>query len=359
MRAGGTPVGYRPREADPSLRRTTVALAALSLLCGWLALRPEGSGAAVETAPRPVWTPERLPALLAEAQGTVDLERAVDQLLAESGARSCVAVYEGDRPVPLRRPDQALVPASTQKILVAAAALAVLGPDFRFETRVLADAPPRDGAVGRLWLVGSGDPALATPEYALWLKDRPRYQLRQVTPLASLATGLLAAGVRTVTGGIAGDDSHYDRTRVAPSWKATYVIDNEVGPLGALVVNGGFTVYEAPEQRAEDPAVHAAAELGRLAGALGITVAGPPAAGTPPRGPRPWPPFAPPPCPTSWAPCSGRATTPPPSSSSGKSVSPRPMTARRRPARRRWPPPSPRPGSPRTASTSATGPVSR
>ena len=99
----------------------------------------------METAPRPLWTPDRLPALLAEAQGTVDLERAVDRLLAQSGARSCVAVYEGDRPVLLRRTDQALVPASTQKILVGAAALAVLGPDFRFETRVVADAHPATG----------------------------------------------------------------------------------------------------------------------------------------------------------------------------------------------------------------------
>ena len=265
-------------------RRTTLALAALSLVCGWFALRPEGSSAAVETAPRPVWTPERLPALLAEAQGTVDLERAVDQLLDQSGARSCFAVYEGDRAVLLRRADQALVPASTQKVFVAAAALAVLGPGFRFETKVLADAPPRDGTVGRLWLVGSGDPALATPEYALWLKERPRYQLRQVTPLAFLADGMAAAGVRTVTGPILGDDSRYDRTRVVPSWKATYVIDNEVGPLGALLVNGGFTAYEAPEQRAEDPAVHAAGELARLAGALGIGVGAPPAVGTPPEG---------------------------------------------------------------------------
>ena len=264
--------------------RLTVALAAVSLLSGWFALRPEGSGAATGTAARPVWTPQRLPALLAEAQGTVDLERAVDQLLDRSGARSCVAVYEGERAVLRRRPDQALIPASTQKILVAAAALAVLGPDFRFETKVLADAPPRDGAVGTLWLVGSGDPALATPEYALWLKERPRYRLRQVTPLAALADGLAAAGVRTVTGAILGDDSRYDRTRVVPSWKATYVIDNEVGPLGALLVNGGFSVFEAPEQRAEDPAVHAAGELARLAGTLGIGVGGPPGSGTPPEG---------------------------------------------------------------------------
>jgi D-alanyl-D-alanine carboxypeptidase/D-alanyl-D-alanine-endopeptidase (penicillin-binding protein 4) len=282
-------------------RAGTAVLAALSLLCGWLALRPDSSGAAVETAPRPVWTPERLPAVLAEAQGSADLERAVDELLAQSGARSCVAVYEGDRPVLLRRIDQPLIPASTQKILVGAALLAELGPDFRFETKVVSDGPPRDGAVGTLWLVGSGDPLLATPEYALWLKDRPRYRLRQPTPLAALADALRGAGVQAVTGSILGDDSRYDRTRILPGWKASYVIDNEAGPLGALLVNGGFTVYDPSqaadaaaaggtppvppgEQRADEPAVHTASELTRLVAAAGIGVAGPAGAGTPPTG---------------------------------------------------------------------------
>ena len=262
---------------------TTAALAVLSLLSGGLALRPDSSGAAVETAPRPVWTPDRLPALLAEAQGTADLERAVDELLTSSGARSCVAVYEGERPVLLRRADQALVPASTQKILVATAALAVLGPDFRFETRALTDAPPRDGAVGTLWLVGSGDPTLATPEYVTWLADRPRFAQHQATALIALADGLKAAGVTTVTGGIVGDDSRYDKVRLVPSWKANYVIDNEAGPLGALMVNGGFPVFDPPPgKRADDPAAHAASELTRLATAAGITVTGPPRPGAAP-----------------------------------------------------------------------------
>jgi D-alanyl-D-alanine carboxypeptidase/D-alanyl-D-alanine-endopeptidase (penicillin-binding protein 4) len=264
---------------------TTAALAAVSLLCGFLALRPPSSGAAVETAARPVWTPERLPALLAEAQGTVDLERAVDELLGQSPARTCVAVYEGERPVLLRRPDQSLIPASTQKTLVATAALAVLGPDFRYETRVVSDTGPRDGAVGTLWLVGSGDPTLASPEYMTFLSERPRFQLHQATPLTALADGLKAAGVTTVTGGIVGDDSRYDRTRILPGWKASYVIDNEVGPLGALLVNGGFTVFQPPEKRADDPAAHAASELSRLAAAAGIAVAGPASAGVaPPEG---------------------------------------------------------------------------
>jgi D-alanyl-D-alanine carboxypeptidase/D-alanyl-D-alanine-endopeptidase (penicillin-binding protein 4) len=264
---------------------TTAALAAVSLLCGFLALRPPSSGAAVETAARPVWTPERLPALLAEAQGTVDLERAVDELLGQSPARTCLAVYEGERPVLLRRPDQPLIPASTQKTLVATAALAVLGPDFRYETRVVTEAPVSGGAVGTLWLVGSGDPTLASPEYMMFLSERPRFQLHQATPLTALADGLKAAGVTTVAGGIVGDDSRYDRTRILPGWKASYVIDNEVGPLGALLVNGGFTVFRPPEKRADDPAAHAASELSRLATAAGIAVAGPAGSGVaPPEG---------------------------------------------------------------------------
>jgi D-alanyl-D-alanine carboxypeptidase/D-alanyl-D-alanine-endopeptidase (penicillin-binding protein 4) len=255
----------------------------LSLVCGFLALRPAGSGAAVATTARPLWTPDRLPALLAEAQGTVDLGRAVDQLLAGAGGRSCLAVYEGERPVLLRRPDDALAPASTQKILVATAALAVLGPDFRYETKLVSDAPPRDGAVGTLWLVGSGDPTLATPEYAAWLKSKPRYELRRATLLAALAEGLASAGVHTA-GAVVGDDSRYDRARTVPTWKPAYIAENEVGPLGALLVNDGFTRFEPPEQRAPDPALHAAAELTRLAGAAGVAVAGPPASGAAPAG---------------------------------------------------------------------------
>ena len=262
----------------------TAVLAAVSLVCGWLALRPPSSGAAVETASRPVWTPERLPALLAEAQGTVDLERAVDELLDQSGARTCLAVYEGERPVLLRRPEQLLIPASTQKVLIATAALVTLGPDFRYETKIVSDVAPRDGAVGTLWLVGSGDPTLASPEYIQFLADKPRFQFHQATPLTALADGLKAAGITTVTGRIVGDDSRYDRTRILPSWKASYVIDNEVGPLSALLVNGGFTVFQPPEKRADDPAAHAASELSRLATAAGVTVAGPARSGVAPTG---------------------------------------------------------------------------
>ena len=62
------------------------------------------------------------------------------------------------------------------------------------------------------------------------------------------------------------------------------MIDNEVGPLSALLVNGGFPVFAPPEKRADDPAAHAAAELTRLSQAVGIAVGGPASSGVVPPG---------------------------------------------------------------------------
>jgi serine-type D-Ala-D-Ala carboxypeptidase/endopeptidase (penicillin-binding protein 4) len=267
------PGGWR----SPPKRLVVVAFAVMSLATAAAALRPEPAPAAMPApAGKPVWAPDRLPALLAEAQGTVELGRAVDELLGNN-LRSCFVAYEGNRPVLLRRPNLALTPASTQKVLVAVAAVNVLGPDFRFETKVVAAGAPRDGVVDALWLVGSGDPFLATPEYLAYLAGRPRSQDRRSTPLAGLADELARAGVRSVPGGIRGDDSRYDRTRVVPTWKPGYVADNAIGPLGALVVNGGFSRFTPPEDRAPDPAAHAAGELARLARDRGVDV---PLAGT-------------------------------------------------------------------------------
>jgi serine-type D-Ala-D-Ala carboxypeptidase/endopeptidase (penicillin-binding protein 4) len=255
---------------SPARRLLVAGLAVLALAAAWGALRPEPSLATTAPAARrPLWSPDRLPALLAEAQGTVELEQAVDELLSGLPS-SCLVVHQGQRPVLVRRPNLALTPASTQKLLVGAAALRLLGPDFRFETKVVASEPPRQGVVGALWLVGAGDPFLATPGYAAFLLEKPRSRDRRLTPLAAVADGLVEAGVRAVPGGVRGDDSRYDRLRLVPTWKPSYIADNEVGPLGALVVDGGFEVFTPPEARAADPAAHAASELALLAAERGI-----------------------------------------------------------------------------------------
>ncbi|MBO9434298.1 D-alanyl-D-alanine carboxypeptidase/D-alanyl-D-alanine-endopeptidase [Ruegeria sp. R13_0] len=76
-----------------------------------------------------------------------------------------------------------LPPASVGKALTALYALDVLGPDHRFETKLLADGPIENGILkGDLILVGGGDPLLDTDA------------------LASMAANLREAGVTEVRG---------------------------------------------------------------------------------------------------------------------------------------------------------------
>ncbi|MEQ8504717.1 MAG: D-alanyl-D-alanine carboxypeptidase/D-alanyl-D-alanine-endopeptidase [Rhodospirillales bacterium] len=70
-------------------------------------------------------------------------------------------------------PDRPMMSASTAKVATMVAALELLGPDYRFQTRVLAtDQPDHQGVLsGDLILAGGGDPLL-TPQDLLGLAQR-------------------------------------------------------------------------------------------------------------------------------------------------------------------------------------------
>ena len=178
----------------------------------------------------------------------------------------------------------AFVPASSQKMLVASAALSRLGSDFRFETKVVASGPPQDGSLHDAWLVGGGDPFLATPDYAAYLASKPRTVSSPVTPLTALADELVAMGVRAIPGGLQTDESRYQPQRSVPSWKPSYVTEAEVGSLGALTVNEGLASWGPNQRVAGDPAVSAATALGRLLNDRGVSLPGPTAGGAAPAG---------------------------------------------------------------------------
>ncbi len=103
--------------------------------------------------------------------------------------RGTTAIYVVDvstgRPVYAVHEDEPLNPASNVKLISTATALDVLGPDWRYATRVLGPAPGSDGIVaGDLYLIGNYDPTL-----------RPAH-------LAELATALASAGITRVQGDI-------------------------------------------------------------------------------------------------------------------------------------------------------------
>lgn len=107
-------------------------------------------------------------------------------------------------------------PASNTKLFTTAAALALLGPEYRWKTVVYADGPITSGELkGRLYLHGGGDPSLAVED--LW----------------RLATALYAGGLRKVAGDLVADDTYFDDLR-APGGSSPPEEQAFRAPNGAL-----------------------------------------------------------------------------------------------------------------------------
>jgi len=248
---------------------------------------PARVDAAVATAPlTPVLSARRVPSLLIAPVAERRLRAALDAIVAKAPPASCLTVTSGGKTLYNHNPDQPLVPASLEKLFTAAAVLHVLGPDATFTTQVVSAAGPADGVVtGDVWLVGSGDPIIATTAYALHFEHQP--QIR--TSFEALADAIVAAGVRQVSGSVLGDESRYDQDRYPDVWPQKYIDQDQTGPLSALSIDDNFVEYPpTPDTRVpdetptDDPAVYAAAMLTAALEARGVDVAGEPGRGAAP-----------------------------------------------------------------------------
>lgn len=256
-------------------RLVAVVLLVGAVVCAVLGLRrPDvASGGAGPALATPLWSARRVPQPVVEAVGAQRLQAELDDSVA--GEESCVVVNDGTGVVAVHNSGAALIPASTVKLLTGAAVLNELGPDFQFTTNVVAEALPADGMVPRLWLVGAGDPGLSTPSFQSRLAEDPETIDVVTTSLAQLADAVVAAGVRNVPGGIAGDDSRYETLRFLPTWRDSYRTEGHVGPLGALTVDHGFSAFEPDPVPVDDPAIFAATKLTDLLEARGVAVGAP------------------------------------------------------------------------------------
>jgi D-alanyl-D-alanine carboxypeptidase/D-alanyl-D-alanine-endopeptidase (penicillin-binding protein 4) len=247
------------------LASACVAAAALSAFAA-RPVAPSDRGTVAETPPlrTSLWSPRRVPALFVDAAAQVELARRLE--LAVANVDACVVVDAPHGSLARVHPERALAPASTLKLLTGVAALATLGPDYRFRTRALADG------AGNLVLVGGGDPVLATPEHVEHAHADPATREVQFTPLSALADAIAAAGPVAFPGGVVVDDGRHEQVRLLPAWKPSYAADGDVGALGALTVDAGFAdpVRRAP---ADDPAVVTAQRLTALLAQRGVPTA--------------------------------------------------------------------------------------
>lgn len=215
------------------------------------------------TSDLPVASARRLPALITGSSQQAAIDAALIGLPPDPGGLSCVSVLVDGQQVLERRSDRTLVPGYAQLLLTGHTALDVLGPDFRFETQVFAEAVPDDsGRISRgIYLVGGGDPVLMSYEYTLGF--RPILSTR--TPIEELAQRLVDAGVERIERGIVAVERRYDLERSMPGWPDELQSDGSIGPLTALQLDDGFAVRAASNLGvavpAEQPATWAAEQF--------------------------------------------------------------------------------------------------
>ena len=131
------------------------------------------------------------------------------------------------------------IPASNVKLFTAAAALARLGPDYRFATDFYAKRKVRGGVLrGDLYLKGYGDP--------LFVHERMRDFVRR----------LKLRGVRRIEGDLVADDTFFDKKKHGRGWRVGRSIRPYLAPHGALSLNfGSANVLVAPGDGVGTPAM--------------------------------------------------------------------------------------------------------
>lgn len=178
------------------------------------------------------------------------LPEAIDTILGdarmEGGVASVVVADAGTGELLYQRlPSTRLMPASNTKLATSAAAMEILGPEYRFTTDVLTTGR-RQGSVlrGDLYLRGTGDPSLLADDYD------------------DLAARLAAAGVRRVDGRLIADDTRFDSVRLGRSWAADDESSYYSAQISALSVapdtdydTGTVIVTVAPGEEAGDEPV--------------------------------------------------------------------------------------------------------
>ncbi|MFC7338652.1 D-alanyl-D-alanine carboxypeptidase/D-alanyl-D-alanine-endopeptidase [Haloferula chungangensis] len=99
-----------------------------------------------------------------------------------------------------RNGETPMIPASTFKTLTTVAALDLLGPDFKFTTKVVSAKAVAGKIVGNLMVRGGGDPMLAMGDLEAW------------------ADALKKAGVTAIEGGVVGDGSIFPPSMAGDFW---------------------------------------------------------------------------------------------------------------------------------------------
>jgi D-alanyl-D-alanine carboxypeptidase/D-alanyl-D-alanine-endopeptidase (penicillin-binding protein 4) len=187
-----------------------------------------------------------------------------------SGYEVGITVAEDGRILYAHRPRVMRAPASNQKLVLTMALLDVLGPSARLATSVATRDVQGGVAEGDLWILGSGDPTVASDQ-APNLGFTP-------TRISVLARRVAAAGVTRIEGRVVGSTGFFGRDWNAPGWQS--YVPARFAPLPSALTYEGNA---AGGIHIDDPELRAARALATELRLLGVEVRGAATGRRPPR----------------------------------------------------------------------------
>lgn len=103
-----------------------------------------------------------------------------------------------------------MLTASTMKTITTGVGLNLLGPDFKFSTKVAYSGEITEGVLnGDIYIIGGGDPTLGS-------SDKVAFSIDSIFGI--WCNGLEKAGIRKIRGNIIADDSYFTRELIPETW---------------------------------------------------------------------------------------------------------------------------------------------
>lgn len=135
-----------------------------------------------------------------------------DTVLLHGNWGFCAMTSDSGRIIAAHNLQQSLIPASTLKILTTGAALGLLGPDFKYETKIEYDGTydSLNGIIhGNVYLKGAGDPTFNSSRFH---KDDT------ISLFQGLPFRLTFKGIKKIEGDIIGDASCFSDNPIPDGW---------------------------------------------------------------------------------------------------------------------------------------------
>lgn len=163
----------------------------------------------------------------------IGLAAVVDSVTSSPGLRHATFGIEVYDPVAGRtllalNADKHFVPASNTKLVATSAAMALLGPDWRYHTEVEASGPDARGVARAVIVTGHGDPSWTRP-----------FAAADFAVAEALADSIRAAGIRRIDGDLVVDASAFERTALNDTWQLGDLVWDYAAPTAAVAVAEG------------------------------------------------------------------------------------------------------------------------